>query len=178
MARGIHSRLGPVALDALAEMASIQQFISLVTIAIASPLMGAGLPPTALYVVEKWKSRHLERSRPSHSRASAAAKSLDPRLRGNDGVETAEPAPAEAGERPMRAGRPCPNGTPDPRRPASLESGTGRRISLRHLARDPTDQESSPRPRSGRTPRRGSHAAAGLVSLPGVEAMQGKRRWS
>ena len=38
MAQGIHSWLGPVALDALAELASIRQFISLVMIAIASTI--------------------------------------------------------------------------------------------------------------------------------------------
>ena len=51
MAQGIHAWLGLVALDALAEMASIQQFISLVMIAIACIMMGAGLPTTALYIM-------------------------------------------------------------------------------------------------------------------------------
>ena len=57
MAQSIHAWLGLVALDTLAEMASIQRFISLVMIAIACILMGAGLPTTALYIMPSPRSR-------------------------------------------------------------------------------------------------------------------------
>ena len=51
-----------------------------------------------------------------------------------------------------------------PKGQASLESGTGRRIVLRHLAQDPTDKGSNPHPRSGRT--RGEVSARRPVSYP------------
>ena len=50
MAEGLHLVLGWIPLDVFAQ-ASIQQFLSLVLIAMACILMGAGLPTTALYIM-------------------------------------------------------------------------------------------------------------------------------
>ncbi len=50
MAEGLHLIIGWIPLEVFAQ-ASIQQFLSLVLIAIACILMGAGLPTTALYIM-------------------------------------------------------------------------------------------------------------------------------
>ena len=50
MAEGLHLMLGWIPLEVFAQ-ASIQQFLSLVLIAMACILMGAGLPTTALYIM-------------------------------------------------------------------------------------------------------------------------------